>query len=85
MHVCRPTPSGEGESTTVTFVNRTDTDFQLYWSKYNGEQRFYVTIPAGKDVEQQTFLGQYLCGTKHNARRSTYLKCALEYSWWVQR
>jgi dipeptidyl aminopeptidase/acylaminoacyl peptidase len=53
-----PHPSIQSdEETSVTFINRTDGDVELYWVDFEGERRLYATIRAGEQHQQHTFAG----------------------------
>ena len=53
-----PHPSIQSnEETSVTFVNRTESDVELYWVDLEGERRHYATIRAGQQHQQHTFAG----------------------------
>jgi plastocyanin len=41
--------------TAINFVNKSSGDVKLYWLDYSGKQVYYATIPAGRNVVQQTF------------------------------
>jgi dipeptidyl-peptidase-4 len=46
-----------GEETSITFVNRTKGDVEVYWLDSGGNRRRYATVLAGQRHEQHTFAG----------------------------
>ena len=53
-----PKASGRtGPETTITFVNRTKADADIFWLDADGERRPYGTVQAGQEREQHTFAG----------------------------
>ena len=46
-----------GDETSITFVNRTAGDVEVYWMDSRGERRRYATIRAGERHQQHTFVG----------------------------
>ncbi|GAH64323.1 unnamed protein product, partial [marine sediment metagenome] len=45
------------DETSVTFINRTAGNVEVYWVDFQGERRRYVTIRAGQQHQQHTFVG----------------------------
>ena len=53
-----PRPSSRtGEETSITFINRTKGDVEVYWLDFEAERRHYVTIRGGEQHQQHTFAG----------------------------
>jgi dipeptidyl aminopeptidase/acylaminoacyl peptidase len=53
-----PHPSIQtGDETSITFINCTGGDVEVYWVDFEGERRHYVTIRAGERHQQHTFAG----------------------------
>lgn len=46
-----------GEETSVTFVNRTEDDVEIYWRDSSGQRKHYATLKAGDQHRQHTFAG----------------------------
>lgn len=46
-----------GDETSITFINRTAGDVEVYWVDYEKERRHYATIGADKQHQQHTFVG----------------------------
>jgi hypothetical protein len=46
-----------GEETTVTFVNRTNAEIELFWRDSDGRRQSYGKVEAGGRHEQHTFAG----------------------------
>ena len=46
-----------GSDTTMTFINRTTNDVELFWLNTEGQRQSYGKIAAGKEHEQHTFAG----------------------------
>ena len=46
-----------GPETSITFVNRTKADVDVFWLDAEGERRPYGTVQAGQEREQHTFAG----------------------------
>jgi len=46
-----------GDETSITFINRTAGDVEVYWVDYEKQRRHYATIFAGKQHQQHTFVG----------------------------
>jgi dipeptidyl-peptidase 4 len=46
-----------GSDTTMTFVNRTANDVELFWLNTEGQRQSYGRIAPGKEHEQHTFAG----------------------------
>ena len=55
----KPRPSREdaGDNTTITFVNRADSDAVLWWISSDNERRKYVTLKPGESHKQNTYEG----------------------------
>lgn len=54
----RPRPSGRtGPETSITFVNQTKADVDIYWINTEGERQRYATVHPGEHYEQHTFAG----------------------------
>ncbi|RMG32152.1 MAG: hypothetical protein D6725_18265 [Planctomycetota bacterium] len=49
--------SGDGQETSVRFVNRTDRTLQLDWIDRSGRSRRYATLRPGSTHDQHTFAG----------------------------
>jgi len=41
----------------MTFVNRSSQAFALYWLDFQGNRRFYLTLPPGGRASQATYIG----------------------------
>jgi dipeptidyl aminopeptidase/acylaminoacyl peptidase len=50
----RPSISG-GNETSITFINRTNADVQVYWIDSEGERRYYATVRADQQYRQHTY------------------------------
>jgi dipeptidyl-peptidase-4 len=46
-----------GDETSITFINGTEGDVEVYWVDFERERRYYATIGAGKQHEQHTYAG----------------------------
>jgi len=46
-----------GEETSITFINRTDSDVEVYWIDAQGRRQRYGTIAPGKQRRQHTYAG----------------------------
>jgi len=46
-----------GEETSITFINRTDKDVDIYWIDSERQRKHYATIAAGEQYRQHTFAG----------------------------
>jgi dipeptidyl-peptidase-4 len=46
-----------GDETSITFINATEGDVEVFWVDFEGERRHYATIGAGKQHEQHTYAG----------------------------
>ncbi len=46
-----------GPETSITFVNRTKADVDIFWLDAGGERRPYGTVRAGQERQQHTFAG----------------------------
>lgn len=46
---------GDGQKTSVRFVNRTAGELELYWLDSEGKRHPYGMVPAGSSVTQRTF------------------------------
>jgi len=46
-----------GEETSITFINRTDRDIDIYWLDSDRQRKHYATIAAGDQRRQHTFAG----------------------------
>ena len=56
--IAEPHPSTRtGKETSITFINRTDGDVQVYWIDSEGERRYYATVLAGQHHQQHTYAG----------------------------
>jgi dipeptidyl-peptidase-4 len=54
----RPRASRQtGEETSITFINRTDKDVDIYWIDSEGQRKHYATVAAGDQHRQHTFAG----------------------------
>ncbi len=50
----RPSRSG-GNETSITFINHTNGDVQVYWIDLDGERRLYARVRAGRQHRQHTY------------------------------
>lgn len=50
----RPSRSG-GNETSITFINHTKGDVQVYWIDFEGERRYYARVRAGQQHRQHTY------------------------------
>jgi len=50
----RPSRSG-GNETSITFINHTKGDVQVYWIDFEGERRYYARVRAGRQHRQHTY------------------------------
>ena len=46
-----------GPETTITFINRSKADADIFWLDADGERKPYGTVQAGKERQQHTFAG----------------------------
>jgi len=46
-----------GEETSITFINRTDKDVDIYWIDSERQRKRYTTVAAGEQYRQHTFSG----------------------------
>jgi dipeptidyl aminopeptidase/acylaminoacyl peptidase len=46
-----------GSETSITFVNRTKADVDIFWLDADGERKPYGTVRAGQEHQQHTFAG----------------------------
>jgi len=46
-----------GEETSITFINRTDKDVDIYWIDSERQRKHYATVAAGDQHRQHTFAG----------------------------
>ncbi|OHB62294.1 MAG: hypothetical protein A2168_03070, partial [Planctomycetes bacterium RBG_13_50_24] len=46
-----------GEETSITFINRTDKDVDIYWIDSERQRKHYATLAAGDQHRQHTFAG----------------------------
>jgi dipeptidyl aminopeptidase/acylaminoacyl peptidase len=46
-----------GQETSITFINRTDKDVEIYWIDSEGQRKHYATVAAGDQHRQHTFAG----------------------------
>ncbi len=46
-----------GEETSITFINRTDKDVEIYWLDSERQRKHYANIAAGDQHRQHTFAG----------------------------
>ncbi len=46
-----------GQETSITFINRTDKDVDIYWIDSEGQRKHYATVAAGDQHRQHTFAG----------------------------
>lgn len=54
----RPRPSRTtGEETSITFINRTETDVDIFWIDSEGRRQRYATVRPGEQHRQHTFAG----------------------------
>jgi dipeptidyl-peptidase-4 len=54
----KETPSEKtGESTSITFINRTQGPLSLFWLDGEGTPKFYVTVEAGQSNRRPTYSG----------------------------
>jgi dipeptidyl-peptidase-4 len=54
----RPRSSRQtGKETSITFINRTDKDIDIYWIDSERQRKHYATVAAGDQHRQHTFAG----------------------------
>jgi len=46
-----------GEETSITFINRTDKEIDIYWLDSERQRKHYATVAAGDQHRQHTFAG----------------------------
>ncbi|MGB2864212.1 MAG: DPP IV N-terminal domain-containing protein [Sedimentisphaerales bacterium] len=46
-----------GEETSITFINRTNKDIEIYWVDSERQRKHYATVVAGDQHRQHTFAG----------------------------
>lgn len=59
-----------GDETSITFINRTVGDVEVYWVDSRGERRHYTTIRTGEQHQQHTFAGHVWLVTDKAGKRS---------------
>ena len=52
-----------GDETSITFINATEDDVEVYWVDFERERRHYATIGVGKQHEQHTYAGHVWLAT----------------------
>ena len=63
----RPRPSRQtGQETSITFINRTDKDVDIYWIDSERQRKHYATVAAGDQHRQHTFAGHVWLVTDKN-------------------
>jgi len=50
-------PTESIHETVVTFQNNSDTDVDILWVSYEGEEVYYNTLAPGKSYEQPSYYG----------------------------
>jgi len=58
-----------GDETSITFINRTEGNVEVYWVDFEGEWRHYATIRAGRKHQQHTFSGHVWLVTNKDGKR----------------
>jgi len=58
-----------GEETSITFLNQTDDDVEVYWIDSGGERRHYATVHAGAQHRQHTYAGHVWLVTDKAGKR----------------
>jgi len=58
-----------GDETSITFINRTEGDVEVYWVDFEGQRRHYATIRAGRQHQQHTFVGHVWLVTDKDGKR----------------
>ncbi|MBN1360759.1 MAG: DPP IV N-terminal domain-containing protein [Sedimentisphaerales bacterium] len=54
----RARPSTQtGAETSITFINRTEGDIEIYWIDTEGQRQQYATVAAGERHQQHTYAG----------------------------
>jgi len=65
----RPRPGRRtGAETSVTFINRTDKEVEVYWVSGERQRRHYATVAAGAQHRQHTFAGHVWLVTDKDGR-----------------
>ena len=60
----RPRSSRQtGEETSITFINRTKKDIEIYWIDSERQRKLYATVAAGDQHRQDTFAGHVWLAT----------------------
>jgi len=55
-----------GEETSITFINRTDKDVDIYWIDSERQRKYYATVAAADRHRQHTFAGHVWLVTDKN-------------------
>jgi dipeptidyl aminopeptidase/acylaminoacyl peptidase len=65
----RPRPSTQtGVETSITFINRTEGDVEVYWIDSAGQRRHYATVAVGDRHQQHTYAGHSWLVTDKDGR-----------------
>ncbi|MBN2316076.1 MAG: DPP IV N-terminal domain-containing protein [Sedimentisphaerales bacterium] len=57
-----------GRETSITFINRTKKDFEIYWIDSQRQRKHYATVAAGGQHRQHTFAGHVWLVTDKDER-----------------
>ena len=57
-----------GDETSLTFINRTQGEVELFWLSTEGERRSYGKLPAGERREMNTFAGHVWLAVNERGR-----------------
>ncbi|HCO96845.1 MAG TPA: hypothetical protein DIU00_23380, partial [Phycisphaerales bacterium] len=57
-----------GEETSITFINRTGKDVDIYWIDTERQRKQYATIAAGEQHRQHTFAGHVWLATDKDGK-----------------
>jgi dipeptidyl aminopeptidase/acylaminoacyl peptidase len=75
----QPRPSTRtGKETSITFINRTEHDVEVYWIDSEGQRQHYATIPAGQQHRQHTYDGHVWLVTEKDGNRAAVFVAAEE-------
>ncbi|MHC4426256.1 MAG: DPP IV N-terminal domain-containing protein [Planctomycetota bacterium] len=67
-----------GEETSITFLNRTTSDVEVYWIDSDRQRRHYTTVRAGEQHRQHTYAGHVWLVTDKAGKRGVVFTAAEE-------
>jgi dipeptidyl aminopeptidase/acylaminoacyl peptidase len=57
-----------GEETSITFINRTDKDVDIYWIDSERQRKHYATVAVGEQYRQHTYAGHVWLVTEKDGK-----------------